>query len=61
MQATVASFDDDTRSGRVLTDDGVPHDFAAGCLADHVRLLRLGQRVFVELDGTAVTSLALWR
>lgn len=53
MQATVRSFDATTRSGSVLLDDGVelPYDsdaFDAGRL----RLLRSGQRVRVEVDGT---------
>ena len=65
MQGTVASFDQGTRSGHVLTDDGVRLDFAASSLADHVRHLRVGQRVFVDLDADAdpstVTSIAIWR
>ena len=65
MQGTVASFDLGTRSGHVLTDDGVRLDFAAASLADHVRHLRTGQRVFIDLDPTAdpptVTSIAIWR
>ena len=64
MQGTVASFDLGTRSGHVLTDDGVRLDFAAASLADHVRHLRVGQRVFVDLDPDAeprtVTSIAIW-
>jgi cold shock CspA family protein len=56
MQATVASFDPETGSGTVLTDDGrrVPFDpaaFAAGGL----RLLRPGQRVKMDIaDGRVV-------
>jgi cold shock CspA family protein len=56
VQATVATFDPDTGSGTVLTDDGrrVPFDpaaFAAGGL----RLLRPGQRVKMEVaDGRIV-------
>ncbi|KAA1378501.1 cold-shock protein [Aeromicrobium fastidiosum] len=65
MQGTVASFDLGTRSGHVLTDDGVRLDFAASSLADHVRHLRVGQRVFVDLvrdaEPPTVTSIALWR
>ena len=55
MQATVATFDPDTRGGTLLTDDGTevpfgPEAFAASGL----RLLRLGQRVDVRTgaDGT---------
>jgi cold shock CspA family protein len=56
VQATVASFDPETGSGTVLTDDGrrVPFDpaaFAAGGL----RLLRPGQRVKMDIaDGRVV-------
>ena len=51
MQATVASFSADSRTGVVLRDDGsaLPFDesaFAAGGL----RLLRVGQRVRLEVD-----------
>ena len=51
MQATVASFDPDSGSGSVLTDDGRrvafdPAAFAAGGL----RLLRPGQRVRMEVN-----------
>ena len=61
MQATVATYDDATRSGSLLTDDGVRLDYPASALADHLRHLRLGQRVFVEVDGDTVTSVAIWR
>lgn len=61
MQATVASFDASTRSGHVLTDDGARLDYLAESLADHVRHLRVGQRVFVETDAERVTSVAIWR
>ncbi len=62
MQATVRFFDAVTRSGTVLLDDGteVPYDgqaFAAG----GVRLLRVGQRVRIEVDpaATRVTFLTI--
>ena len=61
MQATVATFDEHTRSGHVLTDDGVRLDYPAESLAEHIRHLRLGQRVFVEISGDTVTSIALWK
>jgi 2-phospho-L-lactate/phosphoenolpyruvate guanylyltransferase len=52
VQATVRSFDPLTRSGTVLLDDGteLPYDdlaFAAG----GIRLLRIGQRVRIEVVG----------
>jgi hypothetical protein len=62
MQGTVATFDRTTRSGRLLTDDGMPLDFPADSLADHIRHLRVGQRVFVELsDSGTVTAIQIWR
>ncbi len=62
MQATVASFDDSTRSGHVLTDDGERIDYPAESLADHIRHLRVGQRVFVETGPTSsqATAVAMW-
>jgi hypothetical protein len=69
MQGTVASFDAASRTGHVLTDDGVRLDYPAEALAEHVRHLRVGQRVFVDLDPDAaetpgrprVTHVAIWR
>lgn len=64
MQATVRSFDPETRAGSVLLDDGVelPYDrdaFDAG----GVRLLRVGQRVRIETrdggDGRTVSYLTI--
>ena len=60
MQATVASFDETTRSGHLLTDDGIPLDYPAESLADHIRHLRIGQRVFVETGSHGVTRIAIW-
>ncbi|MEV7395949.1 hypothetical protein [Aeromicrobium sp. NPDC092404] len=62
MQGTVASFDQSTRDGSLLTDEGMPLSFPAASLADHIRHLRVGQRVFVETgpDG-AVTAISIWR
>jgi cold shock CspA family protein len=64
MQGTVASFDETTRTGHLLTDDGMPLDYPAEALADHIRHLRVGQRVFVELTSdtpATVTSIAIWQ
>lgn len=54
MQATVRLFDPRSRSGTVLLDDGVelPYDGAAFD-AGGVRLLRVGQRVRIEVEGQA--------
>jgi 2-phospho-L-lactate guanylyltransferase len=63
MQGTVATFDATSRTGDLLTDDGRRLDYAAEALADHIRLLRVGQRVFVDTDAAtqAVTRVAIWR
>jgi cold shock CspA family protein len=60
MQGTVSSFDQTTRAGQLLTDDGMPLDFPAESLADHIRHLRVGQRVFVEVAGETITSIRIW-
>ncbi len=57
MQATVRSFDPDTRSGSLLADDGrlilfPPAAFDAGGL----RLLRLGQRVRLDTDADGTVT-----
>ena len=57
MQATVSRFDAATRSGTVLLDDGVelPYDSDAFDAAG-IRLLRLGQRVRIEVAPDADTD-----
>jgi len=60
MQATVASYDEPTRSGTVVTDQGETLDFAGSTLAEHIRHLRPGQRVSLELAAGEVTGLRLW-
>jgi hypothetical protein len=52
VQATVRSFDPVTRAGSVLLDDGVelPYDRAAFD-AGRLRLLRVGQRVRLRVEG----------
>lgn len=53
VQATVSSFDPDTRSGAVLRDDGVELPFGAGAVdAGEVRFLRFGQRVRIRTEGS---------
>jgi cold shock CspA family protein len=51
MQGTVSAFDDDTRAGRVLLDDGRELPFSGEAL-DHtgLRFLRPGQRVALDVD-----------
>lgn len=61
MQATVRSFDAATRSGDVLLDDGSVLTYDAAAFdPSGLRLLRLGQRVRLEVgnDG-AVTFLTI--
>jgi 2-phospho-L-lactate/phosphoenolpyruvate guanylyltransferase len=63
MQATVASFDADSESGTVLLDDGLRLSFDAAIFAGSgARMLRPGQRVFVEVDeDSAIPVLrAMW-
>jgi 2-phospho-L-lactate guanylyltransferase len=51
VQATVRSFDAVTRSGTVLLDDGTELPYGSTAFdASGVRLLRLGQRVRIEVD-----------
>lgn len=60
MQATVASYDEETRAGTVVTDQGKTIAFGAETLADHIRHLRPGQRVHLEATGNEITHVALW-
>ena len=49
MQGTVATFDPDTRSGTLLTDNGTELAFGAAAFdRSGLRHLRPGQRVVVE-------------
>lgn len=52
MQASVVHFDEETRSGSVVLDDGtqLPYD-AAAFDAGSLRLARVGQRVRIETEG----------
>lgn len=54
MQATVSRFDDATRAGAVLLDDGLELPFTADALVGTgLRLLRPGQRVRISTSGDA--------
>jgi 2-phospho-L-lactate guanylyltransferase len=54
MQATVSRFDDVTRAGAVLLDDGLELPFTGDALlGTGLRLLRPGQRVRVSVSGDA--------
>ncbi|TWD75422.1 hypothetical protein FB561_6862 [Kribbella amoyensis] len=53
MQATVSRYDAGTRSGAVLTDQGVELPFSAEELTStSLRSLRIGQRVRLETTGS---------
>ncbi|MEU0968560.1 hypothetical protein ABZ357_25200 [Streptomyces sp. NPDC005917] len=53
MQATAYTYDPETRSGQVLLDDGTPVPFEGAAFeAGGLRLLRPGQRVRIETEGT---------
>jgi hypothetical protein len=53
MQATAYTYDPETRSGQVLLDDGTPIPFDTAAFdAGGLRLLRPGQRVRIETQGT---------
>jgi cold shock CspA family protein len=58
MQASVHTFDDESGSGSVLLDDGreIPFDGTAFD-ASGLRHVRPGQRLSVEMSGSAVTRL----
>jgi hypothetical protein len=60
MQATVRVYDGETRSGSVLLDDGTEMEFAAPAFdAGGLRMLRLGQRVNIAVDGERITAITL--
>jgi len=51
MQGTVATYDADSHDGTLLLDDGTELAFPAEAFRrSGLRLLRLGQRVTVEID-----------
>ncbi len=60
MQGTVANYDPTSRSGDLLTDDGLRLRFGADTLHEHIRHLRIGQRVHVEAGDQGVTGIRLW-
>jgi cold shock CspA family protein len=62
MQATVEIYDPNTASGSVLTDEGNRLQFDhAAVEGGHLRHLRPGQRVHLDLDaGGTVTGLRIF-
>lgn len=60
VQATVKTYDADTRSGNVLLDDGTELDFDTAAFdAGGLRLLRFGQRVNLAVADGRVTAITL--
>jgi 2-phospho-L-lactate/phosphoenolpyruvate guanylyltransferase len=60
MQASVHTFDPETRTGSVLRDDGLELPFDAHAFdASGLRLLRAGQRLTVEVVDDLVVSLRI--
>ena len=64
VQATTRTFDPATRSGTVLRDDGTEVAYDGSAFdAGGLRLLRVGQRVKMAVDGdgrvTAITIITL--
>ncbi len=60
MQATVRTHDASTRSGTALLDNGTEVRYDAAVFdRTGLRLLRMGQRVTVVLDGSRVSRLQL--
>jgi len=61
LHATVRSFDDSSRRGTVLLDDGLELGFDAAAFdAGHALHLRLGQRVRLTRDsGGEITQVAI--
>jgi 2-phospho-L-lactate guanylyltransferase len=58
VQATVRTFDAETRTGDVLLDDGSVMVFGARAFdASGLRLLRIGQRVRFRVDAEGAVSL----
>ncbi|MDF5753341.1 hypothetical protein [Spongiactinospora sp. TRM90649] len=60
MQATVRTYDQETRSGSVFLDDGSVLTFGTQAFdAGPLRLLRSGQRVNIRLTGGEITAITL--
>lgn len=60
MQATVASYDEASRTGTVVTDHGETLGFGAETLAEYIRHLRPGQRVHVDTGDAGISGIRLW-
>jgi 2-phospho-L-lactate guanylyltransferase len=61
MQATISTFDEASRAGAVLCDDGVEVPFDAAVFeSSGLRTIRVGQRVGVEMESDGRRVRALW-
>jgi cold shock CspA family protein len=57
VQGTVATYDPEQRTGTVLLDDGTPLEFGRQAFEfSGLRLLRLGQRVWLRRGDDGVIS-----
>jgi len=59
LQATVAAYDERTRDGRVLLDDGRELSFPGAAVRAEVLRLRVGQRVRMSVQDGEVDALTL--
>ncbi len=60
MQATVHEFDATSHTGSVIRDDGVLLPFDSEAFGHSgLRLLRVGQRLTVEVSGDRVTRMRI--
>ena len=57
MQATVETYDQPTGSGSVLTDEGERLEFESAAIeGGHLRHVRPGQRVHIDLDSEGTVT-----
>ncbi len=59
LQGTVAAYDEATRAGRVLLDDGTGLAFPGAAVRPEVLRLRPGQRVRLAVADGAVSGVTL--
>lgn len=60
MQGSVSRFDEQTRAGSVVLDDGQQRSFSGAVFSrSALRHVRVGQRVSLEVDETGAVS-RLW-
>ena len=59
VQGTVAAYDEATRDGSVLLDDGTPLAFPGPAVRPEVLRLRVGQRVRLAVQDGEVSGVTL--